>query len=146
MQGNPFIETDIFSFHSCFPARCCLLFHSLTSRYLTEVNLILLSYFDTEMKSTVCERCLCKTLRVAFRISDENLCETCEQQRLRSNRTRPRPSSSSSLATTLSSELNVHAPPFQPWRALRRSRSTGAILRPVMEKETLVKRKSPPSK
>ena len=100
------------------------------------------------MKSTVCERCLCKSSRVALRISDENLCENCEQQCLRNNGTRSRPSSStsSSLARTLSSELNVDAPPFQPWRTLRRSRSTGAILRPLTEKETPVKRKSPPSK
>ena len=98
------------------------------------------------MKSSVCERCLCKSSRVALRISNENLCETCEQQCLRNNGTRPRPSSSGSLGRNLSSELNVDAPPFQPRKTLRRSRSTGAILQPLTEKETPVKRKSPPSK
>ena len=98
------------------------------------------------MKSSVCERCLCKSSRNALRISGENLCETCEQQRLRKNGTRPRPSSCGSLGRNLFSELNVDAPPFQPRKTLLRSRSTGAILQPLTEKETPIKRKSPPSK
>ena len=60
-----------------------------------------------KMKSSVCERCLCKSSRVALRISNENLCETCEQQRLRNNGTRPRPSSGGSLGRNLSSELKL---------------------------------------
>ena len=87
------------------------------------------------MKSSVCEGSLCESSRVALRISDENLCETCEQQRLRNNGTRPRPSSTGSLGRNLFSELNVDAPPFQPRKTLRRSRSTGTILQPMTEKE-----------
>ena len=98
------------------------------------------------MKSSVCERCLCKSSRVALRISHENLCETCEQQRLRNNGTRPRLSSCGSLGRNLFSELNVDAPPFQPRKTLQRSRSTGAILQPLTEKETPIKMKSLPSK